>query len=37
VWIDVTKRALQQAVKAAGGKWRPAKQVWELPYGQVVA
>jgi hypothetical protein len=37
VRIDVTERALRHTVKAAGGKWRPATQVWELPYGQAVA
>lgn len=28
---------LRRQVKAAGGKWRPQQQVWELPYAQVVA
>ena len=28
---------LRRQVKAAGGKWRPQQQVWELRYDQVVA
>jgi hypothetical protein len=28
---------LRRQVKAAGGKWRPHQQVWELQYAQVVA
>jgi hypothetical protein len=28
---------LRRQVKAAGGKWRPQQQVWELRYEQVVA
>jgi hypothetical protein len=31
------ERMGQQAVNAGGGKWRPAKPVWELPYEKVVA
>ena len=27
---------LRRQVKAAGGKWRPQQQVWELRYDQVV-
>jgi len=28
---------LQRRVKQAGGKWNPARRVWELRYDQVVA
>ena len=28
---------LRRQVKAAGGKWRPQPQVWELRYDQIVA
>ena len=28
---------VRRQVKAAGGKWRPQEQGWELPYAQVVA
>jgi len=28
---------LRRQVKAAGGKWRPQPQVWELRYAQIVA
>ena len=28
---------LREQVKRAGGIWRPKQQVWELPYGQILA
>jgi len=28
---------LRRQVQAAGGKWRPQPQVWELRYAQIVA
>ena len=37
VRVEVAERTLQRNVKAAGGKWNAAKQVWELPYEKAVA
>lgn len=28
---------LRRQVKAAGGRWDPARRVWDLPYGQIRA
>ena len=28
---------LREKVKRAGGIWRPRQQLWELPYGQILA
>ena len=28
---------LREQVKRAGGIWRPRQQLWELPYGQILA
>lgn len=33
--IEKTERALQQKVKAAGGKWNAARKVWEIAYHHV--
>ena len=39
MWVRVAggEVELRRQVKAAGGKWRPQQQVWELRYAQVVA
>lgn len=31
-----TERAIQRRVKAVGGTWNMTRQVWELPYHQVI-
>jgi len=33
--VHVTEYRLRQTVKAAGGRWNPAKQAWRLPYGMI--
>ena len=39
MWLRVAggEVDLRGQVKAAGGKWRPQQQVWEVRYDQVVA
>lgn len=37
VQVALSELALQRQVKEAGGKWNPARRLWELSYGQVVA
>ena len=38
-WVRVAggEVELRRQVKAAGGKWRPQPQVWELRYARIVA
>jgi hypothetical protein len=33
--LAVEEVALRQLVKDAGGRWRPEKKVWELPFSEV--
>jgi hypothetical protein len=37
VRIGLKERNLQSRIKQVKGKWNESKQVWELPYGKVVA
>jgi hypothetical protein len=37
VQVALGELELQRRVKQAGGKWNPARRLWELRYGQVVA
>ena len=37
VRVDYSEIELREAVKAAGGIWRPRQKLWELPYEDVVA
>ena len=36
VRIGYEESYLRGVVKAAGGKWNPAKRAWEVPYGAVL-
>jgi hypothetical protein len=36
VRIGYEESHLRRVVKAAGGKWNPAKKAWEVPYGEVL-
>ena len=35
--IDARELALRQAVKQAGGLWKPGERVWEVRYDQAIA
>jgi hypothetical protein len=35
--VALPEGAVRRQVKAAGGKWNPERQVWELRYARVVA
>lgn len=37
IQVALPEGAVRRQVKAAGGRWNPARQVWELRYEQVVA
>ena len=36
VRVEFKETELQRRVKAAGGKWNPARKLWELRYDKVV-
>ncbi len=35
--VELKEAELQRKVKSAGGKWNPAKRLWEISYGQAIA
>lgn len=35
--VDFQETELQRRIKQAGGKWNPAKRVWEINYDQAAA
>ncbi len=35
--VAVYELEIRKQVKSAGGIWRPRQQLWELPYGRILA
>lgn len=36
LWLPYDDVELQDEVNAAGGKWNPQEQIWEIAYGEVL-
>jgi hypothetical protein len=37
VQVGLSEVALQRSIKQAGGRWNPARRLWELRYEQAIA